>query len=179
MKAILAFCLIITSAVLLVIANDVSHFDLLNNQLFQILLLCIVLFSAGFLYWPHLKYLIRYKNNWEKNNNLVTKQDIKVLRYADSLLANENNWDQNDDRHCLIWAKKSLFCAVALAQKELAGGYSHRSVPVEEIRFIIEEQYPKRWSEHPIMDFNNHKETTFYQVKGVIALAIKRMELRL
>lgn len=135
--------------------------------------------AVSFLYWPHFRYLISRKPKWMKQDNPVTEQDLEVLHHAKSLLKNDDNWDQNDDRHCLIWERKSLFCAIALAQKEVTGQYDHRSIPAQEIRFTIEAQFPGRWDKHPIMDFNNHKDTTFAEIQNVLQDTIGRLESRL
>ncbi|TQV74598.1 hypothetical protein FLL45_06440 [Aliikangiella marina] len=135
--------------------------------------------GAVFLYWPHFRYLVSAKPHWLSDENPVNAEDIKVLERALKLLEAPENWDQNDDRHCLIWEKKSLFCAIALAQKEVIGHYSHRSIPAQEVRFTIERNYPKRWDKHPIMDFNNHQATTFDEIQNVLSDTIQRLEQRL
>lgn len=139
-----------------------------------------IIFSAVLLFYPHYKSLTKPQDEkWSNKKTPVSENDIKVLKRVNEFLNSDEHWDKNRDRHCLVWEKKSLFCAIALAQKEVDGKYRHGSVPIQHIRFTIDGQYPERWKIHPIMEFNNHKETTFIDVKNVISATILRIEKRL
>lgn len=116
---------------------------------------------------------------WTNKESVVSEIDLTVLKRAKTYLENEQFWERSKDRYCLHWEKKSLFCAIALAQKEIDGQYKHGSVPLQHIRFQIDEQYPERWKIHPIMEFNNHSETDFQDVKNLLDETIIQLEKRL
>ena len=145
----------------------------------ELISMAIILISAFYLYLPHLLKLTEADPDWKERDNDVKTSDLKVLEQAKILLDKEENWDKNDDRHCLIWDKKSLFCALALAQKEIEGHYCHRSIPIQEVRFTIVDQYPGRWSDHPIQDFNNHADTTYEDVCKILIVTQQRLLKRL
>ena len=151
-----------------------------NRSSVHVMILIFSLLFASFLFYPHFKNITKTSPQaWTKKESPVFEQDIIVLRRASEFLNEENNWDKNKDRHCLIWEKKSLFCAIALAQKEINGVYIHGSTSIQQVRYIIDEIYEDRWSVHPIMEFNNHSETSFADVENTLRLAIQRIEARL
>ena len=157
-------------------------FEVSNSTNFKVIALSyavVALLASGYLYWPHFVNLTTPKPQWTKRNNPASQTDLDILLRADELLQEEANWDQKNERHCLIWAKNNLFCALALAQREVIGEYDHHGIPTQEIRFTILDQYPQRWSRHPIMDFNNHPDTSFVEIKKVLADTINTLKVRL
>ena len=139
-----------------------------------------IILAAGYLFYPHFKNLTKpAPNAWTKRESPVSEKDVQILKRAASFLETEETWDQNYDRYCLIWIKKSLFCAIALAQKEIDGKYIHGSTSIQHVRYIIDDEYKSRWKYHPIMEFNNHPDTTFEEVKKLLSGAIIRIERKL
>ena len=66
----------------------------------------------------------------------------------------------------------SLYCALERASIEVNGVYVHRQAALQEIRFIINDQYKNRWKGHRLADFNAHPGTSFKDIKSVINSAI-------
>jgi len=94
------------------------------------------------------------------------------------LLSNEEKWNREDDRLCFYKEKWSLFCALAKASIEITGKYKHRRVAMQEIRFTINDNFPERWREHQLMEFNNHPATTFRDIRQVLEDTKKHLESR-
>ena len=105
----------------------------------------------------------------------VSPVDIAILQRVVELLSNENMWEKNDDRICILQGKMSLFCAIAAASVELTGQYAHWGNPVRVVRKMIMTSYPKRWHIHPIMDFNNHPETKFGDVRKILEMSLESL----
>ena len=88
-------------------------------------------------------------------------------------------WNRHDDRVCdddEASGKRSLFCALQKAAREILGEYQHRNVALQEVRFVIQDATRDRQTEmvirslrrfsvpHRLMDFNNLPETRFEDV---------------
>lgn len=117
---------------------------------------------------------------YELRDQPVSIEDLQILDRADQLLANETIWNRNDTRECPSGASTvSLYCALYAACTEIHGSYDHRRVALQEVRFSIETLSGGREFEHRLMDFNNLPETTFGDVKKVLALARARVASRL
>jgi hypothetical protein len=112
----------------------------------------------------------------------VTPFDELILVRADELLKDHSAWNQFDDRECAddeAEAKRSLFCALVKASIELTGVYDHRSGALQEVRRVVEERTPGRRFKHPLMNFNNHSDTGFSDLKNVLSLALERIRAQL
>jgi len=180
MFTFIAFLGIILTVILQLLLPKISIMDKRYNNKINVLFALSIVFFAGYLFYPHFKNLTKPTSNaWTKKESPVSQKDIKILKRASKFLSDESSWDKNYDRYCLIWVKKSLFCAIALAQKEVDGKYIHGSTSIQNIRFIIDDKYPERWKYHPIMEFNNHPKTTFTEVQQLLADAIVRIKDKL
>jgi pimeloyl-ACP methyl ester carboxylesterase len=117
----------------------------------------------------------------ERRDRPVTNADLFILRRAGELLANESRWNRKDTRVCKPDAATwSLFCALHDASTYVLGEYQHRRVALQEVRFVIEEAAEKsKLGGHRLMGFNNLAETSFADVKNVLATATGRVEARL
>jgi hypothetical protein len=110
----------------------------------------------------------------------VTDRDLRLLERADQILADASRWDRTDDRTCSPNAVQfSLFCALQKASIEVLGEYQHRRLALEEVRFAIVGVYGGRKFAHRLMDFNNLEETSFADIKKVLAIAHDRVAARL
>src|SRR5262245_5724739 len=117
---------------------------------------------------------------YEDRDQPVSIQDVEILDRADALLADESDWNRQDTRECAPDAKTlSLFCALQKASVETLGAYDHRRVALQEVRFAIEDVSGGREFEHRLMDFNNLPETTFGDIKKVLAIARAKVAARL
>jgi len=130
----------------------------------------------------------------ESREQPVTEDDLRILRRADALLRDASLWNRHDDRVCdddEASGKRSLFCALQKADKEILGNYQHRNVALQEVRFAIQDATRDRQTEmviralrrfslpHRLMDFNNLPETRFEDVKQLLRVAIERVSARL
>ncbi len=117
---------------------------------------------------------------YESRDQAVTVQDLEILDRTNALLEVESDWNRNDTRECQPDAQKlSLFCALQKSSIETLGSYDHRRVALQEVRFAIEEVSGGREFEHRLMDFNNLPQTSFGDIKRVLAIARARVAARL
>lgn len=116
----------------------------------------------------------------ESRSRVVDEIDLKILLRASEILFGPGVWDRADDRECGAEdAIFSLFCALKRASEDVAGEYEHRRTALQEVRFAIEDQRPGVEYEHRLRDFNNAPDTTFEDVKAVLAVARARVAARL
>lgn len=119
-----------------------------------------------------------FKPDYMNRSRPVQEEDIKILDNAISRLGNSDQWNRKDDRFCFCGEKWSLFCALAKASIEVTGEYDHRRVAMQEVRFAINDKFRDRWEKHQLMDFNNHVDTTFEDLRAVLLETKSRLESR-
>ncbi len=130
----------------------------------------------------------------ESRDQPATEVDLHILQRADGLLAGPSVWNPRDDRVCdddEATGRRSLFCALQKAEKQVLGEYQHRSVALQEVRFAVQDATRDRQVEmflhalrrfslpHRLMDFNNLPDTRFEDVKQVLRVATARVAARL
>jgi len=80
----------------------------------------------------------------------------------------------------------TLYCALALAGKEISGFYNENAGYTQEISLQIQKQFPDRHHLNtpagyicinPILNFNNHKQTTFLEIKKIHELRLTQLYL--
>jgi hypothetical protein len=107
-----------------------------------------------------------------ENRTLVfDATDLKIIQRADAILTDSTKWNKKDDRECeddLASGHYSLYCALYKASIEIAGEYVHRRAALQIIRFTLEKYDNGRVKEHRLMDWNNHPNTTFAELKKVL-----------
>lgn len=112
---------------------------------------------------------------------LASDLDDAILRNALGRSQEDFAWDRRDDRECEDdgLGAVSLFCILAAAIEEEVGVYHHRQPALEVVRQVIRERWPDRLSGHPVMDFNNHPDTTRDDLRGALehALELVRSEM--
>lgn len=123
--------------------------------------------------------LVFGKPAYEEKNIEVSQVDLDILRKADALLNDEAAWKKDAVRVCAESATLNLYCALERASTEVTGKYEHRRPALQEVRFVIDDNYKQRWSVHRLADFNAHPDTTFKDVKLVIAMAIENVSRKL
>jgi hypothetical protein len=123
--------------------------------------------------------LVFGKPSYEETNIEVSQVDLKILRKADALLKDEAVWRKDAVRVCTESATLNLYCALERASIEVTGTYEHRRPALQEVRFVIDDKYKHRWSVHRLADFNAHPDTTFKDIKLVIAVAIENVSRKL
>jgi len=97
--------------------------------------------------------------------------DVQILKRANDILLSEFVWSKEDDRKCqddIDSNKYSLFCALYKASIDIVGEYDHRKPALQQVRWIIDNQYKERLAGHRLMDFNNHSNTNFDEIKELL-----------
>ena len=119
----------------------------------------------------------------EENRNLVFDSlDLKIIERADSILSSPLKWNKQDDRECnddIANGKYSLYCSLYKASIDITGVYVHRRSGMQIVRFIIEKYEKGRVKEHRLMDWNNHPDTSFEEVKKVLRESIETVKQQL
>ncbi|RYF91385.1 MAG: hypothetical protein EOO03_01480 [Chitinophagaceae bacterium] len=117
-----------------------------------------------------------------ENRELVFDDiDLKIIERADTILSDSSKWHKNDDRVCeddLANGRYSLFCALYKASIDITGEYAHRRAALQQVRFVLEKYENGRVKEHRLMDWNNHPDTKFEEVKKVIRESIEIIKRR-
>ena len=120
------------------------------------------------------------QNTTEENRNLVfDSSDLKIIQRADSILSSPSIWNKQDDRECsddISRGHYSLYCALYKASIEITGVYVHRKAAMQIVRFILEKYENGRVKNHRLMDWNNHPDTTFDEVKKVLKESIQTVK---
>lgn len=118
----------------------------------------------------------------ERRDQPVTEDDLRLLSRAAELLKDDSGWNRQDDRECQddeATGRRSLFCALQKACIEVLGGYDHRRVALQEVRFAVENATRGRDFEHRLRDFNNLPETRLADITRVLRVATERVKSRL
>jgi hypothetical protein len=126
---------------------------------------------------------LAYGQATEENRNLVFDSvDLKIIQRADSILSDSSKWNKQDDRECnddIATGKYSLYCSLYKASIDIAGMYVHRRPAMQIVRFTLEKYENGRVKEHRLMDWNNHPDTSFEEVKKVIKKSIEAVKQKL
>jgi hypothetical protein len=112
----------------------------------------------------------------------VTEEDVRILVVAEELLKDESLWNRQDDRRCRDdeqTGRRSLFCALFRASKDVLGGYQHRRAALEHVRLVIKELTPQSGYKHRVMDYNNDPQTSFAEIRRVLDTALGRVRVKL
>lgn len=119
----------------------------------------------------------------EENRNLVFDSlDLKIIRRADSILSDPSKWNKQDERECnndIANGKYSLFCSLYKASFDITEEYIHRRPAMQIVGFTLEKYENGRVKEHRLMDWNNHPDTTFEEVKKVLRESIEAVKQQL
>ena len=103
--------------------------------------------------------------------------DREILLRAMTIISSDSVWNRADNRQCPTTATKwSIYCAVEVAQIEVAGGFHHRRPAGELVREIVDERTKTRNYNHRMMDYNNDPTTTLADVRSLFAEALARIE---
>ncbi|MDH3325419.1 MAG: hypothetical protein OEM38_01730 [Gammaproteobacteria bacterium] len=117
--------------------------------------------------------------DYEKRSVLSSPNDLEILVKANSYLQYSSEWNREVIKACSDSKKLNLYCALEAASIDVLGKYVHRKAALQEVRFAIDDKFRDRWSKHRLIDFNNHPDTTFYDVKNVIDMAINSVQKKL
>ena len=120
--------------------------------------------------------------NTENQNPEFDSIDLKILKRANFILSEESRWNKQDDRQCdddIANEKYSLFCVLYKASMDITGEYIHRRPAIQIVRFTLEKYENGRVENHRLMDWNNHADTTFEEVKIILKESIDVVEKEL
>jgi len=119
----------------------------------------------------------------EENRNLIfDTTDLIIIQRADFILSDITKWNKQDDRRCdddITNGTYSLFCALYKASVDITGGYIHRRPAMQIVRFTLEKHEIGRVVNHRLMDWNNHPDTTFEEVKMVLKESMNEVSRQL
>lgn len=106
---------------------------------------------------------------------LASDRDVQILETVLGRIDADWVWDRADDRDCQNDAPQasSLFCLMEASIQQHTGEYRHRQPALEVLRGVIREGWPERLSGHPVMDFNNHPDTTREDIRETLARALE------
>jgi hypothetical protein len=76
------------------------------------------------------------------------------------------------------WKIQSFF-SLYKASFDIAGEYIHRKSAMQIVRFTLEKYENDRVKEHRLMDWNNHPDTTFKEVKKVLKESMEAVKRQL
>ena len=112
---------------------------------------------------------------------VIGKNDSKALEAAMKSLLSERVWTKNSEGHCIAGEKLTLYCALAIAAKEINGIVDINAGCFRIIMLEISRQYSTRlnvehkrkfWSRELIYKFNNHHLTQHQEVLALLGTAL-------
>jgi len=127
-------------------------------------------------------YSVKVENLSKSKALVFDSIDLQIIQKADSILSDETKWNKGDDRYCfddIHNGRYSLFCALHKASVAVTGEYIHRRAVMQQIRFTIEKYEQDRVINHRLMDWNNHPETNFEELRQVLKEVKDSIELQL
>jgi len=115
-----------------------------------------------------------------ENRNLeFDSLDLKILQRANYILSDKAKLNKQDDRKCdddIANGNYSLFCSLYKASIDITGEYIHRRSSIQLVRFTLEKYENGRVVNHRLMDWNNHPDTTFEEIKKVLKESIDEIK---
>ena len=116
---------------------------------------------------------LRFSFDWDREAR-PSALDLDVLELASKILSDPNLWDRDDDRNCqgTNW---SLFCALMQATFEVMGEPHHRQPALQVVRREVSAVGADRIQSHRLMDFNNHPDTSFEEIRAVLRQATAKV----
>lgn len=118
----------------------------------------------------------------ENRSLIFDSTDLKIIQRADAILTDSTKWNKKDDRECeddISTAHYSLYCALYKASIEIAGEYVHRRAAMQIVRFTLEKYDNGRVKDHRLMDWNNHPNTSFAELKKVLHESLQIVQKQL
>lgn len=114
--------------------------------------------------------------SFEESEVPPSEVDLRIVLAARQMLADETAWDRQDDRVCEATDTTfSLYCAMHRATIDVAGEFHHRQPALQAVRVVVQRMWSARYSEHRLMDFNNHPDTTLTDIHATLAEAESRI----
>ena len=115
-------------------------------------------------------------------SNKIENEDVSVIRHALSLLSSEQKWAKNRGFHCIYGEQYTLYCALALAAKQVLGQYNEQAGYAQEVLIQIHKKFPdrlisgKRSYFNYLLNFNNNTRTTFSDVRNILKSTLAQLQ---
>ena len=115
-------------------------------------------------------------------NLVFDSLDLKIVQKADAILSDSSKWNKADDRQCeddINNVRYSLFCALHKASIDITGEYIPRRPGVEMVKLSVNKYGQRRAVTDKIIEWNNHSDTTFEELKKVLKESMDEIKKRL
>ena len=150
------------------------------KKLFILLTVLVILaYAGGYRLYKTENGLVFGIPDYEKRDINVSQVDLDILIKANELLPNESAWKRGRASDCSQSKKLDLYCALETASVVVMGKYVHRQPALQEVRFVIDDNYKYRWDKHRLVDFNSHSDTSFADIKHVLNVAISTVRRKI
>jgi len=143
-----------------------------------VLLGCVVIFGVIGVYKTE-DGLVLGLPAYERRDVHVSPVDLDILMEATALLSSEDRWARAHPADCAQSDRLDLYCALERASVKVMGRYVHRQPALQEVRFVIDDDYRARWARHRLVDFNENRDTHFADVQAVLAKAMGAVSAKL
>ncbi|OFW07063.1 MAG: hypothetical protein A3H96_13665 [Acidobacteria bacterium RIFCSPLOWO2_02_FULL_67_36] len=106
----------------------------------------------------------------------ATEDDIAILGTALAKFRTPAHWNRKEDQSCPPGEAEvtGLFCALYTAVEGRMGRYHHRQPALEIVRSVVFERWRQRIVSHPLVDMNNHPDTTIDDLRMLLDLSLAR-----
>ncbi len=106
----------------------------------------------------------------------ATQDDIAILSTVLAKLETPAQWNRKEEQSCPAGKAETvgLFCALYTAIEERMGRYHHRQPALEIVRAVAFERWRQRIVSHPLVDLNNHPDTTIDDLRTLLELSLAR-----
>lgn len=113
-------------------------------------------------------------------SNPPDQSDLEIIRQAKVYLCRSECWTKNYNEHCISGEKYTLYCALALSEKEIRGTYCDNSAYNQILVGQIKKLYPDftdkkgrliKCNEQLIMTFNNEPGIGYKDVLNILDVA--------
>lgn len=108
--------------------------------------------------------------------------DLKIIQKADSLLSDRTKWNKNGDWECsddIANDTYSLFCALHAAEKSIIDEPDNNRHAFQIVSYTLKKYENRRVINNQYIDWNNHPDTTFEELKKVLAESMDEVKKQL
>ena len=107
----------------------------------------------------------------------ATEDDIAILGNVLAKLKTAAQWNRKEEQRCPLGEPKTigLFCGLFTAVEAQMGRYHHRQPALEMVRSLVMEKWPERIVGHPLVDMNNHPDTTIDDLRMLLEHSAARL----
>lgn len=106
----------------------------------------------------------------------ATEDDIAILATVLAKLKAPAEWNRKEEQICPPGPPDAigLFCGLFTAVEARMGRYHHRQPALEIVRSVVAERWDTRIVTHPLVDMNNHPDTTIDDLRALIEISLAR-----